>query len=374
MSGHPLRVLFVVQGEGRGHLTQAITLRERLNERGHEVCGVFVGGDPDATLPKFFAHRIGIEPLRFTSPGTVVGRSGRGVSVLRTVTGNVLALPAFTRSVRELRDGTALLRPDLVVNFYDSVAGLALGKSAQGRPPMVAVAHQYLIDHPEAPALPGSPIDGAILRLLNRLSAPAQTLRLALSFRNLPGGSEARRKVVPPLLRRAVVDAIPEKGDHLLAYILHAGFADQIRAWHERNRHVVIHCFWNRQGAAEREEAHANLVFHRLSDTLFLEKMRTCRGFVGTAGFESVAEALWLGKPVMVVPTGRHAEQAWNARETEAAGAGIASNDFDLDPFLEYLPGHQAPTERYRAWIRGGSERMLDLLEGAGRAARRARA
>ena len=38
-----LRCLFVVQGEGRGHLTQAMALRRMLREAGHRVEGTVVG-------------------------------------------------------------------------------------------------------------------------------------------------------------------------------------------------------------------------------------------------------------------------------------------------------------------------------------------
>ena len=35
-----MKFLFIVQGEGRGHLTQAITLEEILRRNGHEVVEV----------------------------------------------------------------------------------------------------------------------------------------------------------------------------------------------------------------------------------------------------------------------------------------------------------------------------------------------
>ena len=38
-----MKFLFIVQGEGRGHLTQAITLEEMLLRNGHEVVEVLVG-------------------------------------------------------------------------------------------------------------------------------------------------------------------------------------------------------------------------------------------------------------------------------------------------------------------------------------------
>lgn len=38
-----MKVLFVVQGEGRGHLTQALTLEKMLTDNGHSVVGILVG-------------------------------------------------------------------------------------------------------------------------------------------------------------------------------------------------------------------------------------------------------------------------------------------------------------------------------------------
>jgi UDP:flavonoid glycosyltransferase YjiC (YdhE family) len=41
-----MKVLFVIQGEGRGHLTQALSLKQMLHNEGHEVVGVLVGKSP----------------------------------------------------------------------------------------------------------------------------------------------------------------------------------------------------------------------------------------------------------------------------------------------------------------------------------------
>lgn len=49
-----MKFLFIVQGEGRGHLTQAITLEEMLLRNGHEVVEVLVGESSSRILPGFF--------------------------------------------------------------------------------------------------------------------------------------------------------------------------------------------------------------------------------------------------------------------------------------------------------------------------------
>ena len=51
-----MKFLFIVQGEGRGHLTQAITLEEILRRNGHEVVEVLVGKSSSRRLPGFFIN------------------------------------------------------------------------------------------------------------------------------------------------------------------------------------------------------------------------------------------------------------------------------------------------------------------------------
>jgi len=363
MPPNPLRVLFMVQGEGRGHLSQALALRELLAGAGHRVVGLLVGGSERRPLPDYFARGMGLDPLSFPSPVTLPGRDRSGVSMSSTVAYNLRRLGAYREALARIRKAIFDAAPDLVVNFYDPLGGVAMKAPALRHIPLFAVGHQYLLGHAGAPRPPLRPLQLLPFHVINRLSAPPGTLRLALSFRELPDGPTHHTRVIPPLLRSSVLNAEPTGGDHILVYVLNDGYADAIARWHEGNTHIPIHGFWDRPGAPEEEEIRPNLVFHRLSDTRFLELMRSCRGYVGTAGFEAVAEALWLGKPVMVVPTGKQVEQAWNGREAEAAGAGIARDTFDLTPFLEYLPRHRDPSQVYRAWVRKGHDRILTLLE-----------
>ena len=41
-----MKILFIIQGEGRGHLTQALSLRQKLTDEGHQIVGVLVGKSP----------------------------------------------------------------------------------------------------------------------------------------------------------------------------------------------------------------------------------------------------------------------------------------------------------------------------------------
>ena len=53
-----MKFLFIVQGEGRGHLTQSMTLEKILLDRGHEVVGIMVGKSPQRRIPDFFTDEV----------------------------------------------------------------------------------------------------------------------------------------------------------------------------------------------------------------------------------------------------------------------------------------------------------------------------
>jgi len=365
--GISLRVLFIVQGEGRGHLSQALAMKELLEGAGHRVTEVLVGGSGHRPIPAYFEAGMGLKIRHFPSPATLPGKARTGVSMGWTLGYNLRNVRRYRSSVKLLREWIRQAAPDLVVNFYDVLGGVAMTGVAAPDVPMVAVGHQYLLGHPEAPRPPFRPLQLLPFQVINRFSAPRGTCRLALSFRAIEDGPREGVRVVPPLLRASVLAATPTAGDHLLVYVINDGYTDAIARWQERHPEVVIHAFRDRQGVPDVQEVQPNLTFHTLSDIRFLELMRSCWAFVGTAGFESVAEAMWLGKPVMVVPTGNQVEQAWNAREAVAAGAGMASHHFDLTPFMDYLTGHRDVSDEYRQWVRSGTARILRTLEAAAR-------
>lgn len=52
-----MRYLFIVQGDGRGHMTQAIALSDILRRNGHEVVEVLVGKSKVRVIPDFFIRK-----------------------------------------------------------------------------------------------------------------------------------------------------------------------------------------------------------------------------------------------------------------------------------------------------------------------------
>jgi uncharacterized protein (TIGR00661 family) len=357
-----MRFLFVVQGEGRGHMTQAISLSQMLVARGHEICAVCVGRSRLRTIPQFFVDRIGAPITTYGSPTFKTDPSRRGVSLLGTALDNFIRLPAFARGVRTLHQTVTRHKPDVVVNFFDPLAAI-YGLLFRSRPTMMCIGHQYLLLHPDFVFPKISRFARLALVLYIRFCALGSERILALSFRKMPSIPNRKLSVVPPLLRKELRHMNPVTEDFILAYVLNDGYANDIASQQRRFPDVSVVGFWDRKGAAEETWLQENLLFRQLNDVAFLDAMNRCRGLMSTAGFESICEAMYLGKPVYMVPANRQVEQHCNALDGSTSGAGIWGPDFDLERFLDYVPHHRNNSAEFRSWADSGEPTYSHVFE-----------
>lgn len=109
-----MRILFTVQGQGRGHLTQAIAAAEILLHAGHELVGVVAGSHPGRSLPPSFMDSFPAAVTVLPSPGFVF-RADRGVDMPGTVGHAVRHAATWWQSLRRLRKVIHETEPDLGV-------------------------------------------------------------------------------------------------------------------------------------------------------------------------------------------------------------------------------------------------------------------
>ena len=359
-----LRCLFIVQGEGRGHLTQAIALRRILQEAGHQVVGSVVGRSERRAVPSFFAERME-GPVSFVeSPSFVPDGEDRSVRPWRTLFHEVQRIPTFVRSLDAIDAAVAEHDPDVIVNFFEPLSGFYSLRSGASVP-TVAVGHQYMFHHPTYRFPPGRWAERWAARAFARMTAWGAARRLALSLYPAPSRPGEDLVVLPPLLRPRLFQQPVDDEPFYLAYLLNSGYAQELIRWHEANPEVHLHCFWDRPDAAPEEAYDDTLTFHQLDDTKFLRLMAQCRGVVSTAGFESVAEAMYLGKPVQVVPVAGHYEQLCNAFDTVRARAGVRSSRFNIDRLRAFAAEHTPQTDTFRAWVRRSREHYVREIERA---------
>ena len=356
--GRGLKYLFIVQGEGRGHLTQAMALEKLLTENGHQVVGMLVGKSQARHLPDFFVKGVSASIRQFDSVNFQPSAENRTVNMLKSILYNIEKFPKYLKSIIFLKDAIRMSGADVVVNFYELLTGIAYFNFKIDIP-NISIGHQYLFLHKDFDLGASGLMGTEGLMIFTKVTSIGANKRLALSFRKMEDDDGKRIKVVPPILREAVLDMAPHAGKYIHGYMLNAGFAEDVMKWHEKHPEVELRFFWDKWDEPAVKKIDDTLSFHLLDDKEFLKQMSGCMAYASTAGFESVCEAMYLGKPILMVPS--HIEQKCNAYDAARGGAGIAADFFDLSALLEFTE-HFKADEAFPEWARSARSRILEEL------------
>ena len=112
-----------VLGEGRGHMTQAMAVREMVEKAGHRVTNVVLGLGKNRAIPPFFASAMTM-PIAQIPTLDFSYRNSRKVNLPATAASIVRRLPAYGRAIGTLKSAAREFQPDVIINFFEPVTGL----------------------------------------------------------------------------------------------------------------------------------------------------------------------------------------------------------------------------------------------------------
>jgi uncharacterized protein (TIGR00661 family) len=167
-------------------------------------------------------------------------------------------------------------------------------------------------------------------------------------------------KIVGPLLRQAFREQSPRQGDHLLAYF-NQGKDQLLPAILEAlaGAGPPVHVYGSNRRGQE-----GPLTFLPLSNLPFLEDLASCRAVISTAGNQLIGEALYLGKPVCVMPEAC-VEQRLNAAAVERLGIGmrVAARQFSAERLRAFLANWDHYAGNLGRHVHDGLRDSLDAIE-----------
>ena len=353
-----MKYLFVVQGEGRGHLTQALSMMSLLEKNGHEVVSILVGSSQKRSLPDFFVNKTQNKLVKFRSPNFMPLPKEKRPFLPTSIVYNLLLLPVFIESIFTIKNAIKDKEPDIVVNFYELLCGITYGVF-NPTAPMVSVAHQYYFLTSNFKYTGRKKLQYILLNLFSRFTALNASKILALSFRNEQTEQYEEISIVPPLLRNEIYNKSTQSGNYIHGYLLNDGYVSDLESWCEKHPETKLHFFWDKKLARTTTELRDNLTMHRLDDVRFLKFMSGAKAYATTGGFESVCEAMYLGKPVLMVPT--HIEQECNVIDAIQSGVGVGADSFNLDALIDFVPFFK-PNKEFRYWANAAENIFLTEL------------
>jgi uncharacterized protein (TIGR00661 family) len=326
-------IIYAMSGEGRGHATRARVVVEALRGR-HQLTLFASACAYDLLAPRYRGTDVRVVRI----PGLHFAYSAPGrVDLVRTMSEAALFRLALGDYVERILPEIDRVRPDLVIADFEPIAP----RAAQRRGvPFISFDHQHYLVVSDFGGLPFT------VRQQARASAPFvealydwQRATIVSSFYRIPLKPAHRDTVwVGTLIRPEVREARPERGNHLVAYIRRQAPPETLDALARSGREVRLYGL----GA---QAPVGSIRFLAIDERRFVEDLATCDAVVSTAGNQLVGEALYLRKPLLVMPEAWNFEQSVNAHFLERTGAGWAERkpltSRLLAAFLEAVPALQ---------------------------------
>ncbi len=293
-----MKILYAIQGTGNGHLARATEIIPHLQEIG-ETDILVSGIQGDINLP--FKVKYKFYGLSF-----IFGKKG-GIDFWQTI--------LKVRPFELLRDIARfpVHDYDLILNDFEPVSAWACrlrGKHYAG------ISHQSAVLHPQAP----KPFKKNVMaQFILKYYAPVQR-SFGFHFKELDADH------FTPVIRTSIRRALPTDKGHYTVYL--PAFSDyEIIKLLDRFHQIEWQVF---SKYCKKEYKKNNIWFSPVSLEGFNRSFINCKGVLCNAGFETPAEAIFMGKKLCVVPMKNQYEQACNAAMLAEIGVMVALRPAEL--------------------------------------------
>lgn len=302
-----MRILYAVQGTGNGHLCRAMDIVPCLR-RFADVDILISGIQADIILP--FEVKYRLHGLSF-----IFGKSG-GVDLWRTFMSSTVR--KFSQEINSL----PVEDYDLVINDFEPISAWACYMKDIK---CVGLSHQIAALDSSSPKPEETDMLG---KFIMKNYAPASS-SYGFHFKAY------NERIFTPVIRQSIRDSRPENNGHYTVYlpsyddshlIKHLSKFSDIK-WDVYSKH-------NKQAYETK-----NVKINPVNNEAFVESMVSCEGVLCGAGFETPAEALYLGKKLLVIPMKNQYEQHLNAAALEEMGVPVICSlkkkyEYDIESWI----------------------------------------
>jgi uncharacterized protein (TIGR00661 family) len=295
-----MKILYAIQATGNGHISRAMELMPHLKRYGH--VDVFLSGS-NSTLQADL-------PIKFRSQGLSLQYSCNGkLNFAKTIKSCQLRKAFKEAASLPVKDY------DMVINDFEAITSIACNKQSV---PMIHFGHQASFVSDATPRPDNKSIIGEwILR-----NYAHSHLNLGLHFKRYD------QFILPPVIQRSIWEATPSTESHVTVYL--PSFCDkELLQLFSVIKNVPFEIF-SRHCKETMTFQHIKLI--PVEKEAFNKSLINSTGIITGAGFETPAEALYLGKKIMAIPIGGQYEQKCNAAALKRLGVktinAIVPNQF----------------------------------------------
>lgn len=298
-----MKILYAFQGTGNGHIARAQEIIPILKK--YASVDTLISGHQSQLKADFDIN------FQYKGISLLYNKTG-GLSYRKTFTDN-----SFIEAAKTIRN-LELSQYDLIINDYEPLTGWA---SKLKKLPMIELSHQASMSFPETPKPQKKDFLG---ELILKYYVPSER-KIGFHFENY------HPQIKKPVIRRKIRSLNPYKKGYYLVYL--PSFADENIIKVLRKIPVEWKVFSKYSKVQVKIK---NVEVFPIDETQYLNYFEGCEGVLCNAGFESPAEALFLGKKLFVIPIHNQYEQECNACALDKMGIPN-SKVLNLQEIMEWV-------------------------------------
>lgn len=283
-----MKIFYAVQATGNGHISRAMELLPYLKEYGD--VDIFLSGNNS---------NLKLEvPVKYRSKGLSLYYTCNGGLDYWQIARRLNPL-SLRREIKEL----PLEDYDFIINDYEYITAAAC---KQRNLNSVNFGHQASFQSDKVPRPETISKSGEwMLRHFSK-----GTRYLGLHFKSYDDF------ILPPVIKKEILEAEPKDKGYITVY-LPSYCEKELVAVFSKFREYRFEVF-SKQSATIHETG--NITFTPIDKKLFNKSLISCTALITGGGFETPAEALHLGKKMMVIPIRGQYEQCCNAAALRELG------------------------------------------------------
>nr|WP_294901368.1 glycosyltransferase family protein [uncultured Pedobacter sp.] len=294
-----MKILYAIQGTGNGHISRAREIVPLLKKYG-SLDLLISGSQVDVSLEESLEYR-------FHGFSYVLGKKG-GINYLKTL--KTMNIRQFWRDMNTL----SLKDYDLIINDFEPITAWACKLQ---NIKSVSLSHQAAFF---SPLTPRPPKKKKISEFILKYYAPT-THHIGFHFKPYDNF------IYTPVIRQEIRTLKPQNHGHYTVYLPAVDDKLLVKYLHQLP-HVQWHVFSKTEISVFQ---YKNVLIQKIENETFKKSLKNCAGLFTGGGFESPAEALFLGKKLLLMPMKNQFEQSCNAFAAEQLGVPLVKKiDDDL--------------------------------------------
>lgn len=344
-----MKILYGVPGEGMGHATRSKVIITHLLEQGHDVQAVS-SARAYQFLNKAFPGRVHeIKGFHLAYRNAAVSKLGTAILTLKTGPENLRL------NFERYRQLLGNFKPEVVISDFESFTYFF---AKHHRLPIISIDNMQVMSRCTLDIVVPKEerANFSIAKNIVKSKVPRSDHYLVSSFFDAPVCKE-RTTVVPPIIRKEILEAKPSIGEHILVYQTSTSQSNLVSILQQLPQEKFLVYGFNK------DEDHGNVQLKAFSEDGFIHDLATAKAVMANGGFSLLSEAVYLRKPICSIPIVNQFEQYLNAAYVEKMGYGRNFASFTADGIKAFIYDLPYFRENLQEYEQEGNQALFAEIE-----------